>query len=599
MWTDRTGAFKVEAQFVSCANGKIRLFKTNGVKIDVPTQKMCVEDLRYIEHETGMKLIEDKSDNIPLGQLNNGRFSWFDYFKRANLPHNASIQYAKAFDLNGLSEKDVDRLTYRQMKALGMTERHVHRIQRFIETNQADPPSDDESASKPKIKTKKSVTFGGVSYIEEEGDNDIDDVQWQIEQDERLARELQEQEQGSNSSTGLHRRGTGRPTPAQSAPRGVSTSILTPQKFEPLKPTPSPQQQQPIQPVQHQQPLQPVQHQQPLQPSPSPQNVIPTPPKSNFDDDAWSPRVDASPSVQTATPPVWNQQQQPRSIDNNNTPPQIPPRQRPTPSTSQQSLVDPQLLAKWGGSPALAAANYNRPVPPPPTSSTPTLNSLTTAQQAPFYQQQQVTVMNNSFTHLQPNNGSFTSLQGNGSFTSFQQQASPFQQQQTLPQQQLPIQQQQSTGFTSQMYNTTPQQQTLQPTGQSFIGSSPVSLQSILPLTPQQPQFQQPQMTGASGRSWAAATPDNPFGGASPAVQNQPNAYQQQQSFIAPQNTGYVPQQGYTQQYNNTIGKFFFFEIDYILYSYFSCIDPNDKYSVFKTVNTSTPSVFNNNNQRF
>ncbi|OAD07596.1 hypothetical protein MUCCIDRAFT_126132, partial [Mucor lusitanicus CBS 277.49] len=53
MWTDRTGAFKVEAQFLSCANGKIRLFKTNGVKIDVPTQKMCIEDLKYIEQETG------------------------------------------------------------------------------------------------------------------------------------------------------------------------------------------------------------------------------------------------------------------------------------------------------------------------------------------------------------------------------------------------------------------------------------------------------------------------------------------------------------------------------------------------------------------
>ncbi|RCH93281.1 cytoskeletal protein binding protein, partial [Rhizopus stolonifer] len=76
LWTDRTGAFKVEAQLLLCANGKIRLFKTNGVKIDVPTEKMCIEDLRYIEQETGLKLTDD---NIPLAQLT--RFNWFDYFK--------------------------------------------------------------------------------------------------------------------------------------------------------------------------------------------------------------------------------------------------------------------------------------------------------------------------------------------------------------------------------------------------------------------------------------------------------------------------------------------------------------------------------------
>ncbi|OAD76789.1 hypothetical protein PHYBLDRAFT_95683, partial [Phycomyces blakesleeanus NRRL 1555(-)] len=55
-WTDRTGAFKVEAQYLAIHAGKIRLHKINGVKIDVPVQKMCAEDLYFIESETGMKL---------------------------------------------------------------------------------------------------------------------------------------------------------------------------------------------------------------------------------------------------------------------------------------------------------------------------------------------------------------------------------------------------------------------------------------------------------------------------------------------------------------------------------------------------------------
>lgn len=603
LWTDRTGAFKVDAQFIACNNGKIRLHKTNGVKIDVPVQKMCIEDLRYIEHETGMKLVDDKSDDIPLGQLNqhasssSSRFSWADYFKRANLPQSACVQYAKSFEKEGLGEKDVDRLTHRKMKSLGMTERHVQRIQRFIETSKAEPPSDDESA-RPKLKGKKSVTFGAVSYIEDNGGNDMDDddgmdnVQWQIEQDERLARELQEQEESySGNHVGLQRRGTGRPTPAQSAPRGVNASVLTPQKFnpEPLKPTP-------VMTPPPPPPLPQQQQQAPLQPSPAAaRNIIPTPPKpeNNFEDDAWAPRVGSSPSVQpattTTTSPAWNQQQR---TGISSTPPQMPPRQRPTPPVAQQSLVDPQLLAKWGGSPALAAANHNRPVPPPPTNTTPTLNSMVgqqQQQQPAFYQQQQAqlpTAGNSSFTNLQqqqqqptgsfaslPQQGSFTNFQPSGSFTSLPQQNTGFTPlQQNASFSSLPVQAQQQP-----MYNTPqslqPQQQQQQ---QSFMGASPslVPLQTVLPpaLTPQQAPVQ-PQMTG---RSWAAATPDNPFGGASAPAQQNP-AFQQQQQFVGQQNTGYVQQQGYVPlQYNNTI-------------------DQNDKYAVFKTVNTSAPSVFNTN----
>ena len=44
-WTDRSGTFKVEAEFIGLREGKIHLHKMNGVKIAVPVTKMAVEDL--------------------------------------------------------------------------------------------------------------------------------------------------------------------------------------------------------------------------------------------------------------------------------------------------------------------------------------------------------------------------------------------------------------------------------------------------------------------------------------------------------------------------------------------------------------------------
>ena len=59
-WTDRSGAFKVEAAFLGFADGKIHLHKLNGVKIAVAAGKMSVEDLEYIERVTGVVLDDDK-----------------------------------------------------------------------------------------------------------------------------------------------------------------------------------------------------------------------------------------------------------------------------------------------------------------------------------------------------------------------------------------------------------------------------------------------------------------------------------------------------------------------------------------------------------
>ncbi|SSD59484.1 related to Actin cytoskeleton-regulatory complex protein SLA1 [Saccharomycodes ludwigii] len=77
MWMDRTGSFKVEAEFVGCAEGKIHLHKVNGVKIAVPAEKLSDSDLCYVEKVTGFSLdrykssLSNDSDNAPVSNGGN------------------------------------------------------------------------------------------------------------------------------------------------------------------------------------------------------------------------------------------------------------------------------------------------------------------------------------------------------------------------------------------------------------------------------------------------------------------------------------------------------------------------------------------------
>ncbi|KAH7320400.1 kinase-like domain-containing protein [Rhizoctonia solani] len=49
IWHDRTGQFKVEAEFLGVRGGKVKLHKANGIIIDVPLEKMSFEDRTLID----------------------------------------------------------------------------------------------------------------------------------------------------------------------------------------------------------------------------------------------------------------------------------------------------------------------------------------------------------------------------------------------------------------------------------------------------------------------------------------------------------------------------------------------------------------------
>lgn len=69
-WTDHSGSFKVDAQFLGVADGKIHLHKVNGVKIAVPMTKMSQADLDYVEKAKNgvMTRIKQALKEVPVRQ---------------------------------------------------------------------------------------------------------------------------------------------------------------------------------------------------------------------------------------------------------------------------------------------------------------------------------------------------------------------------------------------------------------------------------------------------------------------------------------------------------------------------------------------------
>ncbi|GAN10569.1 cell wall organization and biogenesis-related protein [Mucor ambiguus] len=219
-WTDRSGSFKVEAQFIDFHNGKLRLHKLNGVKIDVPVEKMCAEDVRWVEKHTRRPSQDDAEmtpampprppqqqppaaaqpvAQPPQKKLNE-RWDWFDWFMIVGIPMQQSLQYAASFKAEKLDDSDIPNLTHKQMKILGLKEEHVQRVERYIETGQPEETT-EEVANK-----KKELS--------------------QIEKDEELARQLQKEWESSEGGKGKAPSSNARPRPNVSAPKDVHPDLL-------------------------------------------------------------------------------------------------------------------------------------------------------------------------------------------------------------------------------------------------------------------------------------------------------------------------------------------------------------------------------------
>lgn len=166
-WTDRTGNFKVEAQFIGCKDGKINLHKLNGVKIAVPVSKMSLEDLEYVERRTGISLDEDKplmglrkksppqpqagisiapsggrasspaarSPQLPAGTntKSSDGYDWFDFFLSCGVEVNNCQRYANAFQRDNMDESVLEIITPEVMRTLGLKEGDILRVTKKLD----------------------------------------------------------------------------------------------------------------------------------------------------------------------------------------------------------------------------------------------------------------------------------------------------------------------------------------------------------------------------------------------------------------------------------------------------------------------------------
>ncbi|KAJ1311553.1 hypothetical protein OPQ81_010037 [Rhizoctonia solani] len=378
VWHDRTGQFKVEAEFLGMENGKIKLHKTNGVIIDVPSAKMSPEDMAYIDKminagKTPATAPDD--DNVPLSVIAERRNSrppsapsrpvpqqpkkpqidWFEFFLSAGCDIDDCTRYAASFNRDKIDESIVADIKESTLRSLGLREGDILRVMKAIEKKGW--KHEDDSARRE-----------------------------QVRKDEELARQLQAQENaasprrsattspapnlfaGPNGQLKTTRRG--RPPPSsKTAPIAVDASVLgttasasrgsTPQITSPAGGA--------------------------LTSSPTaanderPGSIAPVaaPVASGFDDDAWTPRPSsakpASPAPAVALSPP------PAPAPPAPAPPPAPPAPAPAPAAAPVSSVAPTP-------PPPPPAPAPAPIPPvasPPIQRPATTNPPVTAASQP------------------------------------------------------------------------------------------------------------------------------------------------------------------------------------------------------------------------
>ena len=300
VWHDRSGQFRVEAAFLGFNNGKLRLHKVNGVIVEVPSEKMSVEDMRYVErtldkgtHSTSVPRVSD--DDVPLAISKatsakttsakatsaNARpdapspkkapkIDWFDFFLSAGCEMDDCTRYAASFERDKIDESILGDITDGTMRSLGMREGDIIRVSKAIE----------------KRKPTDNLMTPSAHVLE------------QLRRDEELARQLQAQENSPSPKAtapnlfsgpgGILKPRRGRPQPSKSLPpSNVDLKAITSASGQ-IQRTASPQTQSPAtvpSPIM-------------APPRPSSTSVV----RNGFDDDAWTNRPSSTKPSKATSP---------------------------------------------------------------------------------------------------------------------------------------------------------------------------------------------------------------------------------------------------------------------------------------------------------
>ncbi len=317
-WHDRSGQFRVEAAFLGFNNGKLRLHKVNGVIVEVPSEKMSLDDMRYVEKLTDKKTKTPinhgvSDDDIPLAMAKNAtkdtnspkkgpQIDWFDFFLSAGCEVDDCTRYSTAFERDKIDKTLLNDITEGTMRSLGLREGDIIRVKKSIEKRK---PADN--LEKP-----------GAHLLE------------QIRRDEELARQLQAQENTRTPAPnlfagpgGVLKPRRGRPQPSKSLPpTNVDLTAISSASGQ-IKNDDSPR----------------VGTSSPRPTRPSSASAI----TSGFDDDAWTNRPSSTKPAKSSSPgivTVSSAISPPSSVPSALAPtPTLPPKPEPS-QMAQRSTQD-------------------------------------------------------------------------------------------------------------------------------------------------------------------------------------------------------------------------------------------------------------------
>ncbi|KAJ4482744.1 hypothetical protein C8R41DRAFT_922118 [Lentinula lateritia] len=334
IWHDRSGQFRVEAALLSFKDGKLRLHKINGVIVEVPSEKMSVEDMRYVDKLLSKKSHPPTNDNLsdddtPLalhrskssgGKVAPPRVSpqpkkgptidWFDFFLTAGCDLDDCTRYAASFERDKIDESILPDITESTMRSLGLREGDIIRVTKAIE----------------KRRSKSADKSNG-----------------QLARDEALAKQLQAQESGdspkvtappnlfANGPNGVLKPGRrGRPQPTKSLSSAVDLNTIS-EVSDKIQRTESPSL------------LSPGSAGTPVQPPVRSSSAAPV--ASGFDDDAWTNRPISTEPLAPASraPPVTASRA-----------PSAPPTSVPAQAVPVPTPPNPPVAASVRGPPSLA-----------------------------------------------------------------------------------------------------------------------------------------------------------------------------------------------------------------------------------------------------
>ncbi|KAF8913870.1 hypothetical protein CPB84DRAFT_1757784 [Gymnopilus junonius] len=318
IWHDRSGQFRVEAAFLGFNNGKLRLHKVNGVIVEVPSEKMSLDDMRYVERLLDKKQKPSNAprvseDDIPLAiskvvakpekatPLKKApQIDWFDFFLSAGCDLDDCTRYAASFERDKIDETLLTDITEGTMRSLGLREGDIIRVKKAIEKRK---PTDN--------------LYKAGDHIAE-----------QVRRDEELARQLQAQETSSAGKGsapnlfagpgGVLKPRRGRPQPSKSLPLSNVDIKAISSASDQFQRTGSPQTQSPA--------SAPTPS---LPPRPSSAAAV-----SGFDNDAWTNRPSSTKPVK-ATSPVA-----PPRVSS--VPPLLPRQPTPTPTPTATAPASAQ-----------------------------------------------------------------------------------------------------------------------------------------------------------------------------------------------------------------------------------------------------------------